>query len=534
MKKKYLSLLFGILVLGLSACSNVGSNKIKNTSIGDVLKINEKATDNDEKSLKYEKVTAPSGYMINSFLDGDLVVVSDSNNYKKIYSLYNKAFLLNKEFKSGWTNFTNYYTNDFTTIYEIDETESTASGNTTVYTYVDMYGNVFSTAGGKYNVERFGLRGIRFLPTKDANPKIEATYELNDNGKATIKTIEAKKSPEQKVGDYYIDTVNSEKLVYNNKTYYIRTLESKILVFDENMNYVSTKELDYGSGSDVIITFHNGNVLYQKAIELPSDSQNYSYYYSNKKYSLATYTFNLFDNSARTKIDFNYVLGGETRYYLEGVYEYSLVSCGEITEDKVVSLRYTRHLLDSNLNFTDSLDSYRIDDIKKTKNGYYDSTNGMLYDRNYKPLRTFKGGYIDTLNMFTVSDSNDKYGLIDEQGKVVVLNKYTSIDQYSYKNKVFASDFNELYMLDVTTGSKSLVTTSATKVLDGIYTSIDVANEKVIVHTLLGNCTLDGAYIYDSRMVNTFKELYIFKSPVQNNYYVISLNDAYFANKLAL
>lgn len=210
------------------------------------------------------------------------------------------------------------------------------------------------------------------------------------------------------------------------------------------------------------------HLIYQRQVEVPEDTEKYDYVYEGIKYVLDTVSIN-YMTGKQENLKLNYALLNTGRAQLvdkKGVFKYERSNVMLIKDNKTLDLTERNFLIDEEGNLHDDLTGVgNMNDIWPMGDYYYDSTTNKVYDKNFKVK--FIGGqsinntYEKAKHVYVVKTSNELYGLVDKDNKLLLQPKYRMVDADYYDGyTILVQDVEDEYLVINIADGSTLMTYS--------------------------------------------------------------------------
>ena len=476
------------LCLTFSACNsneserkfdiNAWSSKLINNSL---IEINNYDYTN-KKYLVYEKYFLKDK-VDESFLNqyGILLVTTGPSEVGLYSMIYNKWFInpfnvndytLSIE-KNKYTNF----------LIKINKNNN--------YSCYDSFGNEI------YKNSKFP-REVTYDIVKRGNKEQIYCYHSDDNYIPTITKLYY--SDDGKINKR-IEFLDDENVKNKDDEIYLKL--KKIIndyEYEGNTFFLSNKLLtSYNKKGKIISSYKISNgidnfyiagksLIYQTIEEISEDTKKFTYYdidSKDKKYLLKSYKLDLLSGKKK-EIELDYKIFDwvkkenklgtplfETKDSLEtpvfyndkrGRARYSLINANFINEDKNLSNK-VELLVDETGDIVLNATNFAADRFIKLKNGnYYNLDNKIIYDKSLNIIVSLKE--YTTIDYYSglgfVTNKNDKFGLLSDDGKTLLENKYNFLGKHVYNRNIFAiKEDGNAYKVNIDTKKEEFLVESA-------------------------------------------------------------------------
>ncbi|MCH3966067.1 MAG: hypothetical protein LKE52_00225 [Bacilli bacterium] len=209
------------------------------------------------------------------------------------------------------------------------------------------------------------------------------------------------------------------------------------------------KKSDIVIPSNATVFFVGQFFYYQQTHILSDDSEDYDYLdFDSKKKSLMTRRINMLTGKEED-ISVPFLISIATPFQkADGVDRKGLIICRMIEEDLTLGKEEKWFVINENLNrLFDGTDYGFLYLLKANDNRYFDSKNGILYDKNLSIVANLSGfsPSLDRNGSCLIVNRNEKYGIADLDGKLLT----------GFEFDAFTTGFNETGTAAVKNGNKN-------------------------------------------------------------------------------
>lgn len=528
MKRKIL--LTSLLILTLTSCGrNTIDNGYSNFNISewDTKLINKNITQltTEEKSYHSLKKITFSNFNVDSTYKKSGLLRIYGNSQVGFYSLIKEDWII-EPVSSGvvysYSLSSNSYVGYILTIIN-------KINNDYFYSCYDAYGNMFYQ-----NCKNESVINI----TQGTDGKVYCSYSVS--GEKKVKVYNENRKLENSISDdlsggkflNYVD--ETQYFGYEIEKYNFSIYNSIVSVFDKNDKFKTSYSLPKGLSSSPGF-FVGTDYIYQYSKALPDDAENYDVLKNNSsgsasKYSIESYKLDYITGQVE-KIKLNYLLNssevGKPFKNEKGSYTYSLVYANLINSNKTLA-GLEEYLVDSNGKIILTATEFKPTNFIKTSNGnYYNTSTGILYDEKLNVishLKSISPTYVPSVGF--IGSINGKYGIIDENGKIIIPFKYDSMDRDIRNNKLLVVKNEEVYSVDLQTKVEQYICNLSKykNYGNGMY-SINSSDIFEIISSSKVIYTSDYPLEYVTTITTIFSKYIIFNYTEYSNieYYVTSL-----------
>ncbi len=414
-----------------------------------------------------ESFTTLEGAQISdsSYADHGLLVVKNEANRIGFYSLHYQKYLIAPMYTEGWLEYT------------VQEDQNVGyfiklKYQNKWYIY-DALGNVVSDESDYQ---------IRVGRTEVVNDEIYVITEEYDGyswyeldikkykANGTLKEVNEIPEPiveeeEEEIdhiefGDVFVSNEKIDLAKYGMKGKYASKYGNMYTIFSEEDG---SKVITVTAPTDEHYIIGK-SIVYQIADTVADDAQEYTYY-SDEKVVLKTYSISL-ETGETKELQVSYVINDIYDYKdKDGLITYAIISASKITEHKTVEDYEAFYLINENLEILEEIDGENPNAMIKIGDNYYNFLSQIIYDENLNEIAYLgdldlgttafglipdsmgRGLYTEN-EIFVAKDSNNKWGAVGYDGKVVIPFIYDNLAPLESTNRVDVKDNCILAMKD--------------------------------------------------------------------------------------
>lgn len=432
--------------------------------------------------------------------DKGIVLVTRSNGNSAFYSMYVNSFI---------TSFT-YYSNfiyDVITDSNLGAIVKYRDGEQ--YKYVDCYGNVLDyKTENDYGTEIYTYvdNGDLYLAISSHYTNNKTTYKysyINNRLVANKYQSDGFGSDEPNVNDN-IFNVNGIKLdSYGLKGYALVNVGDTTYIYDAMNKLVTSFKL---TNRHVVVA--GTHLYYQNKYPLPNDEEKYDFIEGQIKYKLVTTKIDI-KNGKKKNIKLDYLFNNGSPFFDENkIINYNVVTLQKI-EDKVL-LPSETYIVNKNFDLIKDVSGINFSKLSKIGNNYFDDSTDMLYNERLELIADLSryNVVLDYVNNYFIISVNDKKGLADSNGNVLLECIYDVIDMGNPEFVLIKDDYLYRYELKDGIGTQKDAFHDYTRLTNGLYYTRSNYNYSFVGHKL--NKNISSVMALNHKVVNTFNNHYVF------------------------
>lgn len=405
-----------------------------------------------------------------------VVVTINEQGYVGFYSLLHQKQIIANQYEEKWVKY-QVRSNNETGFFIIVQYEG-------IVTYYDSVGNVIYTGNEKnevnYSTEFINETVYLTLEVVDEEGaetiyykyletgKLQKVENITDDVLANLPVVEETEFP---FGSQYNEMYPLEEFGLKG---YVSIADDLMIIYNENKEYIATVTVPSNAKNMGVIT---NKFYYQVINALPEDSKDYDFYYGEISYkglsvkcSLDTYSINLETGKVKEEdVEFIIVESSPYKGETDGQ-NYSILTMQLINKDKTLG-EVVSYLIDSKGVLHDRVDGIEIHDFVKVGSNYLNEDTGILYDSSLKEIAYIGSIYpeYDEKSGYIEGWLDDKYGILDTNGKVVL--EFSADEKVSeiVDNKVITYRDGIYYRNDLLTGEEETLGVFFEKIGNGLF-----------------------------------------------------------------
>ena len=446
MKKANLAIFAVLFPMVLASCATDGGVLSFDDQYSDEKVLTDeiiKANAKDNKSYvsferKYTGEAISNTLTVDSsdFSKGYAIVHNSADKYG-IFSYFGNKFLVEPQFTTQ-----NFATVNSSAMFgawfnvSVSGTDDSPEGYTTIFDGMgnDLYNGGYTENTFSLTYQDINNKTYSTLTNNSSGEKYFHSYD--DAGRATkISALPNDSDKEYKYayGDNYAEKVDLSVFEPDNeqaKKYYVK-IDKSYYVYnnsDDSLFYTYTVDDNAGNTSFAV----GGKVYVQRSVAVASDSNDYTYAQLNimtEKFRLDTFVIDLIRGEVKTTRTNKVYTNVEILKDKDGNERFAVVEYTEINADRTLGAK-KKMVLAADGKYHEDVTGKTAGGLLKLNNGnFYDSTNNVLYDSNFKQLaKTNNLTWQADKELFYNNETN-KFGIVDATGKVKMPFKYTRNDE---------------------------------------------------------------------------------------------------------